>query len=270
MISSILQFLQGGIQPLHIVSTGIGARVTAMVDIVLVALVFLALFRFLRRTRATNILLSFLFIAATIIIARLFNLAALNVLFTVFAALLVFAIPILFQPELRRGLERIGRISFLGKGNDEQLDIAVVRAIVDAVETLQARKVGALIVLERQTGLSEYIDTGTKIQALVEPSLLVSLFNYGSPLHDGAVIIRDDTIVAATCTLPLTESETSERLGTRHRAALGISESTDAIAIVISEEQGKISVACDGRLLSVSGPQHLSHILRKITDPKRS
>jgi diadenylate cyclase len=261
----LLRLLQGGIlQPLPFAATGLGARVATIFDILLVTAVLTMLFRFLRRTRATNILWGFLLVGVGIVIARVLNLTTMNLVLSVFFALLVFALPILFQPELRRGLERLGRRGpFRGNG-PTMLDENAIRAIAEAAETLQARRIGALIVLERNTRLSEYTDTGIPLHADIRAPLLEAIFTPGSPLHDGAVILRDGRIVAAACTLPLADDAKPHRLGTRHRAALGISESSDAIAITVSEERGAISLAADGQLVTVATPHDLGKLLRKL------
>lgn len=262
MLEKILSFLQGGIlRPLSFSTFGTGARVAALVDILLVTILLTVLFRFLRRTRATNILVGFIFVGLGIVVARLLNLSTLNLILTVFLALLLFAIPFLFQPELRRGLERLGRKGPFWRTGARALDDETIRVLAEAVEELQSRKHGALIVLEKQTGLTEFIDTGVIIDAKAGTELLTNIFYPGAPLHDGAVIVRAGYIAAAACTLPLADGETVGRLGTRHRAALGISESSDAVAIVVSEERGVISLASDGRLMRVPNPHSLGKLL---------
>lgn len=266
MLEQFLNLLQGGIQPPVFVTTGTPARLLAALDILLVAGIFYAAIRFLRRTRATNILWSLAAILLAIALARFLGLSTLNAVLTLFAALLVIALPLLFQPELRRGLERIGRVlPFLG-ARTSPLEEPVLAAIVDAVEALRARRWGALVVLERRTYLSEYADTGIQIRAEVRAPLLEALFSPESPLHDGAVIIRGQTILTAGCTLPLADQRESPNLelGTRHRAAQGITEVSDAVAIVVSEERGIVSVATDGRLTTVRHPPDLGALLRTL------
>jgi diadenylate cyclase len=264
MVEQLLGLLHGGIlQPLPFTATGMGARITTLVDILIVAALLTVLFRFLRRSRATNILWSFLLVGVGIVIARVLNLATTNLLLTVFFALLVFALPILFQPELRRGLERLGRRSPF-RGNGGMINEPVLHALTETVEALQTRRHGALMVLERRTELSEYADTGVPLHADVQAPLLEAIFTPASPLHDGAVIIRGGSIIAAACMLPLASEGTPGRLGTRHRAALGVSETSDAIAVTVSEERGVISVAADGRLLAVPSPHDLGKFLRKV------
>ena len=159
---------------------------------------------------------------------------------------------ILFQPELRKALERMGRSKLLTKSNrrnvDEERD-TVISEIVQTVVDLSRRRVGALLVFERQTGLEDVIETGTRLNAEVSAPLLENVFEPNTPLHDGAAVIRDDQVIAAACILPLAEaSGVSRELGTRHRAAVGISENTDAAVVVVSEETGIVSMARDGAL----------------------
>jgi len=265
MLERVLNLLQGGIlQPLSFTTSGIGARITTLIDILLVATLLTIIFRFLRRTRATNILWGFLIVGLGIVVARLFNLATMNLVLSVFFALLVFAVPFLFQPELRRGLERLGRRGPFWKTTYSGLSDQDIRAIVEAVESMQNRKHGALIVLEQNTGLSDLIDTGVAINSVITAELLETIFMPGSPLHDGAVIIRDGFIAAAGCTLPLAAEVSPSRLGTRHRAALGVSENGDSISIVVSEERGAISIATDGRLVKIPSAHDLEHALKKL------
>lgn len=264
MFERLLNLLQGGIQPLPFLTAGTAARAVAVLDILLVAAVVYATIRFLRRTRATNILGSLLAILLAILASRLLGLTTLNTVLTLFAVLLVIALPILFHPELRRGLERVGRgLPFRGSGL-LPLDEAVLAIVAETVETLRARRWGAIIVLERRTYLTEYADTGTPVRAEVRAPLLEAIFAPESPLHDGAVILRGGSILAAGCTLPLADNHHGRPPGTRHRAALGVSEGSDAVAIVVSEERGGVSVAADGRLLTITHPPDLRVILRKL------
>ncbi len=161
------------------------------------------------------------------------------------------ALPVVFQPELRRALERLGRSGFLGRSlfNFDEDNQQAVREIIRATEVLSRRKVGALIVFMRETGLQEYIDSGVKMDALVTAELIVNVFEPNTPLHDGAVIVHNGRMLAAACFLPLTENPyLSKELGTRHRSAIGITEHSDAVSLVVSEETGMISLAEDGRI----------------------
>lgn len=264
VIERLLGLLQGGIQPPAFLTVGTAGRILAVLDILLVAGVVYGVFRFLRRTRATNILWSLVVILFATVLARFLGLGTLNTVLTLFAALLLIALPIIFAPELRRGLERVGRVLLFRRGGGRPLDEAILAELVDAVETFRSRRWGAILVLERGTYLSEYEDTGTPVHTEVRAPLLEALFAPESPLHDGAAILRGSQIVAAGCTLPLAENHTARPLGTRHRAALGATEGSDAIAIVVSEETGRVSVAADGRLATITHPPDLRPILRKL------
>lgn len=263
MLEQFLSLFQGGIQPPAVLANGTPARIFAVLDILLVAGIFYAAIRFLRRTRATNILWGFVAILVGVGLARFLGLNTLNAILTLFAALLVIALPLLFQPELRRGLERFGRFLPIVGAPTAALEEPILAALVQTIETLRTRRWGALIVLERRTYLSEYTDTGVPIQAEVRAPLLEALFSPESPLHDGAVIIRGQTILAAGCTLPLSDHEEAPR-GTRHRAAQGITETSDAVALVVSEERGTISLAVDGRLATIRHAPDLAAALRTL------
>ncbi len=182
------------------------------------------------------------------------------------------AIPVIFQPELRRALERLGRSApFLtGRGSRETAAQQVIHEVILAVETLAREHTGALIILEGDTGLEEHIESGERIDAGVSARLLTTIFYPGTPLHDGAVIIRGDRIISAASVLPLTNRDLADNsLGTRHRAAVGITEQNDALAIVVSEETGIISVARSGRIARRLDSQRLRTILGTFHKPRR-
>ncbi len=219
-----------------------------IVQILLVAAGIYYVLRLLVRTGAVQMLIGVLLLVVVYFLARLFDLRLiLYVLQNMFQYGAIAAL-IIFQPELRNGLARIGRArSFRFLSNLQQRE--VLDEIVDAVERLSRANVGAIIALERDVKLIEYADTGTRIQARVESDLLLSIFAPYGPLHDGAVLIAGDTIIAAGVILPLTQFPVTDRsLGTRHRAALGLSEETDALVIVVSEESSAVSVAQRGRI----------------------
>src|SRR6185503_8269145 len=221
-----------------------------LLDILLVAALFYRLLILVKGTRSAQMYVGLLVIVVVGILAREFDLIAVKWLADSLKTVWVIVFVILFQPELRHALSQFGRTryfrSFL-RGDS----YGVLGEIVRAVEALSARRHGALIVLERNVGLRNFVETGMRIDAKVSAELLVTLFSPGSPLHDGAVIVREDTLVAASCILPLSSNPlTAISLGTRHRAALGLSEESDAAIIVISEESGAISVAHRGVLYS--------------------
>ena len=175
------------------------------------------------------------------------------------------ALPVVFQPELRRALEQIGRGRLFHKHNelDEKELEDMLNAVTNATEIMSRRKIGALMVFERETGLEERIETGVPIDGLISDSLLLNIFEPDTPLHDGAVVIRGNRIVAASCLLPLTEARNlSQELGTRHRSAIGISEQSDALVLVVSEEAGTISLARNGELHRYLTGEDIKSLLR--------
>ncbi|MBQ6438720.1 MAG: diadenylate cyclase CdaA [Mogibacterium sp.] len=222
-------------------------KVTDVIDIVIVAYLLYTLLGFIKETRAQQLFRGILLIVAFFLVSEMFNLSLLNWLFTRLITVGLIAVVILFQPEIRRGLEQIGRRGVLSGqfrdiGKEEMY--ATVHKIVDAVDDFSSTQTGALMAIERETMLSDISETGVIIDAEISVRLLGNLFYEGSPLHDGAVIIRGDRVHAASCVLPLTErKDIGKNLGTRHRAALGLSEVSDAFVIVVSEETGAISVA---------------------------
>ena len=220
-----------------------------VLDILLVSVLFYRLLILVKGTRSAQMYVGLLVIVLVGLIAREFDLIAIRWIVDSLKTVWLIAFVILFQPELRHALALFGRTryfrSFL-RGDH----YGVLGEVVRGVETLAERRHGALIALERNTGLRNFVETGTRIDAKTSAELLVTLFSPGSPLHDVAVILREDTVVAASCILPLTSNpRIAAMFGTRHRAALGLSEETDAAVIVVSEQTGDISVAFRGRLL---------------------
>ncbi len=218
-------------------------------DIIIVSVLLYWVYVFLRETRAMRILYGLLFLVILMLVGRMLNLALLNWILQYVMAGLVVAIPIVFQPELRGALERLGRSRFIGElGFFKDSYNKVIEEVVKASVSLAKNKTGALIVIQQQTGLREYVERGIEIDATVSAEIIQSIFFPKSPLHDGAIIIVADKIISASSILPVSEASTSSEIGTRHRAAIGITENSDAIAIVVSEETGYISISFDGRL----------------------
>jgi diadenylate cyclase len=219
-----------------------------LLDILLVTVLFYRLLILVKGTRSAQMYVGLLIIVLVGIVARELDLIAVKWIVESLKTVWLIAFVILFQPELRHMLAQFGRTryfrSFL-RGDS----YGVLGDLVRGVETLAQHRHGALIVMERNVGLRNFVETGTRIDAKLSAELLVTLFSPGSPLHDGAVIVREDTMVAASCILPLSSNpRTPTMLGTRHRAALGLTEETDAAVVVVSEETGSISVAFRGRL----------------------
>ncbi len=247
-------------------------RIRDIFDILIVAIAFYKLFMLIRETRAEQLTKGIFILFALTKVSEWLEFYTLNWILDTTMTVGVLAILIVFQPELRRALEYIGRSRFFTKSfaeiKGESLK-EIFSEIVDAVASLSRQKIGALIVIERETGLNEVAETGTKIEGKVSSDLLINIFIPNTPLHDGAVIIKDDTIKAAGCFLPLTDNTSlSKDLGTRHRAALGISERSDCLAIVVSEETGSISIAENGSLARYLDIKTLEQILMDMYKPK--
>ena len=227
-------------------------KLTDVLDIVIVAFLLYKLLEFVRETRAQQLLRGILLIAGAFVLSEVLDLNLLNWLLTELLTVGLIAVVILFQPEIRRALEQIGRRGVLrGQFRDlskEEL-YATVHMLVDAVDDFSSTKTGALMAIEQETMLSDIIESGVIVDAEISVRLLGNLFYEGSPLHDGAVIIRGNKIYAASCVLPLTDrASIGKNLGTRHRAGVGLSEVSDAFIIIVSEETGAISVAQNGSL----------------------
>jgi diadenylate cyclase len=226
--------------------------ITDIIDILLVAVVIYYLILLVRGTRAVQLLKGILIIVAVWILSKSFQLGTLQWLMSQAFNLGVFAILIIFQPELRRALEHLGSGLFFGRNRygEEEIRKESIVGLVKTTQYLAKRRIGALMAVERKTGLSEYIETGTKLEAQISSELLINIFIPNTPLHDGAVIMSGNRIIAAGCYLPLSgNSDISKDLGTRHRAGIGLSEVSDAIVIIVSEETGQVSIAIGGSLM---------------------
>jgi diadenylate cyclase len=219
-----------------------------VIDVLIVAFLFYRLFTMIKGTRASQMFVGLIIIVFASIVAQWFHLNALNWLINSLKTVWVILFVILFQPELRALLTHIGQ-NRLVRALIRVEEYGVVAETIKAVEEMAKDRRGAIIVFERDMGLRDYVETGTKIDATVSAELLETIFTPHSPLHDGAVVIRGDAIVAASCILPLSQTRRlSPLLGTRHRAALGLAEETDAAVLVVSEETGAISIAHKGEL----------------------
>ena len=241
-----------------------------IIDILLVTLIFFGLLKLMRDTKAMVLLRGvILLFVLTALLTSLVNLPAFSFLVRSALPALLFSIPVIFAPEIRRALERIGRAGTLNtsRRHSSGEDIAqTIQAIVAASARLSARQHGALIILQRMDNLEEYIRTGVQMDSKVTPEMFLQLFYPNTPLHDGAVIIDDTRILAAACVMPLSASgilahSPDRQMGLRHRAALGISEVSDAIAVVVSEETGAISIAHSGRMIRRLDAERLENIL---------
>lgn len=255
----------------------INLRLLDILDILIVAIVLYKLILLIRGTKAVQLIqgLAVIFIASAV--SKWLGLYTVNWLLRSTITVVLVALPVVFQPELRRTLEQLGRgkllaepLPFLSK--EDTLDIhKTAEEIIQAVLSLAKNRIGALLVLERNTGLKDFIETGIAIDGLVSAQLLGNIFIPNTPLHDGALIIRGSRIIAAGCFLPLTENPAvSKELGTRHRSAIGLSEETDALVIVVSEETGIISIAEGGELKRYMDEKKLRPILNELYQPKNS
>lgn len=240
-----------------------------LLDIALVAVIVYILLRLFRGTQAVQLLRGILVIALVLgVVSQFAQLTAFNWLLRSSAAVVLVAIPVIFQPELRRALERVGRTApTVMRRGDNAVTQRLISEVIRAVEALAERKHGALIVLEGATGLGEIIDRGVLLDAEVSADLLVTLFYPKTALHDGAVIVKGLRIAAAGCVLPLTQRAMADAaMGTRHRAAIGVTEQSDALSVVVSEETGAISVARNGRILRLDSSR-LRNILSDFYKP---
>lgn len=248
----------------------------ALVDIVVVAAIFFWLLTIAQGTRALPLIRGVLILIAVLaLLSTVLPLAALSWLLSASLPTLLLAIPIIFQPELRRALEQLGHtgtwlnLPFLANEH-AQTGASALDELARATVALARQKIGALIVIERETGLQDYAQKGVLLDAQLTSQLLINIFFKNSPLHDGAVIVRGDRILAARCILPLAEGPLPGQFGTRHRAALGISEESDAVALVISEQTGGISLAHAGQIKHDLNLERLREELRVLLRPSEA
>ena len=245
-------------------------RFSDAIDVLLVACIFFAFLQLIRGTQAIQLLRGVvIFVVLAVLLSSVLRLTAFSWLISNAIPALLVAIPVIFQPELRRALERLGRAGgLMDRPTREAAANRAITQVARACRMLAEQHQGALMVLERNTGLEAYAETGVVVKAQVSSELLLTIFFPSTALHDGAVIIREDQIIAAATVLPLSNSRLADRyLGTRHRAALGISEQTDAIAVVVSEETGTISVAHNGRMVRHLDETRLRNILQRLYRP---
>lgn len=243
-----------------------------VVDILLVAYIFYKGFILIKETRAEQLIKGLILIVVATQLSKILGFTTLYWIIQNTLTVGLIALVIIFQPELRKGLEHIGRSRILSKkifDNEAEIE-KVVDEITIASLNLASTKTGALMVIEQDTGLNEFTVNGVNIDAVATSALLENIFVVNTPLHDGAVIIRKDRILAAACVLPLTEQSVRQELGTRHRAAIGITENSDAIAIVVSEETGTISLALNGKLTRNYNSERLKMVLTKLLQRSNS
>lgn len=228
-----------------------GWRILLLIlDVFIVAIVFYWIYLLVRETRGIRIIYGIVLLIVITAIGRYLNLSAFNFVLKYLSTMIIVAIPVVLQPELRSALEKLGRtniVADMGKLKRREVE-SLLDKIIETTNALSRNRIGALIVIGRQTGLREYIESGTPINGEVSTELLVTIFSPKTPLHDGAVIITGNKVIAAACTLPLSDIKLNLSLGTRHRAAIGMAAHTDALVIVVSEENGGVSLALEGKL----------------------
>jgi uncharacterized protein (TIGR00159 family) len=219
-----------------------------LLDILIVALIIYQLLQFIRGTHAVQIAVGTVLLVVFYWVSQLLNLETVNWLLRTLLPYVVFGLIVIFQAEIRKGLAHLGKTPLLGAFTKERPE-ETIDEIVLAATTLSSQRIGAIVVIEREMGLRSYIETGIGLDALLTYDLLISIFNPKTPLHDGAVVVQGNRIAAAACFLPLTVNPALSRtLGSRHRAAIGITEDTDALVVVVSEETGTISLVTGGRI----------------------
>ncbi len=250
-----------------------------IVEIIIIAIFFYYILVWIKNTRAWMLLRGILVVVVFFIIAGVLQMSTILWLGDKLLSVVLVAIVVVFQPELRHALETIGRTNLLkslitmgfGKNRDDRFSDKTVTELVRASFDMGAVKTGALIVVEKDVQLTEYERTGIPVDAILTRQLLINIFEKNTPLHDGAIIVRGDRVVSATCYLPLTDNlDLSKDLGTRHRAAVGISEVSDSLTIVVSEETGKVSVAQDGKLIHDLSEEELTQRLVTLQHPEGS
>lgn len=238
-------------------------RFEIIIEVLMLWGVYYMIFLLLKGTAAEQVLKGIIVIAVVIMLTRTVNLVIINWLLTRFLAISVLAFLIIFQPEIRRGLARLGRFGVFSG------EIETLGEIAKAAIVLAKKKTGALIAIERETGLRRYVESGVSVDSRVTSELINTIFASGTPLHDGGIIISEQRIEAAACLFPLTQNpHVPKTMGTRHRAAMGLSEETDAVVLVVSEETGEISVAAGGKMTEELEHKNVSKILEKLYMPK--
>lgn len=247
-------------------------RFRDLLDIVILAFVIYKGIKLVRETRAVQLIKGLVILLVATQLSSWLQLNSLNYILVNAMQVGFIALLVVFQPELRRALEKVGRSSLGGIFVSSEYDVGqLVEAVCEAVAQLSSEKTGALMVFERKTKLGEIINTGTQLNSDVSAQLLCNLFVPNTPLHDGAVVIRDSKILAAACFLPLTQNNNlSKELGTRHRAAIGVSEIADCVVVVVSEETGKISLATNGSMTRNLTPETLGKALTKMLSETQS
>lgn len=248
-------------------------RINYIIDIGIIAIVFYKLLGLIKETRAEQLVKGFIIILVISKLSGWAKLYAINYILQSTFTIGLIALVILFQPELRKALEHLGRSQWLISGNKKTTELEMTQSIneiVDAVGVMSRKKIGALIVIERTIGINDIVETGTVVDAQIGADLLMNIFYPKSPLHDGAVVIKNNRLMAAGCLLPLSSNKyISKELGTRHRAAMGMTESSDAMIIIVSEETGAISMAIEGKLQRFLDTGSLRELMKQHMDSEK-
>ena len=250
-------------------------RITDIIDVFIISFVIYKALKFIRDTRTVQLLKGVVVLIVVTQVSQIVKLHTVNYLLSSAMQLGVIAIIVVFQPELRRALEQVGRTSmgqwfnFEERAEDVEME-KVIAEVTNSCTAMSKSRIGALIVMEREIKIGDIVGTGITLNADVSSELLINIFIPKTPLHDGAVIIRDNKIEAASCFLPLSQNpNVSKELGTRHRAGLGMSEESDAVVVIVSEETGGISIACGGELNMKLSPEALERELTRLFDVKK-
>ena len=267
-MSSIIDFLR------NIKTTVLSIGINDILEILIMTYLIYILFKWMKNTRSWFVIRGIIVILIFFLLAEILKLNTILYLARNSFDIIIIALVIVFRPELRRGIENLGKknpilrifssdaANSLNEFSEDSAD-----ALVEACFALSETKTGALVVIEREDPLEDYIKTGIKVDAAISPQLLINIFEHNTPLHDGAIIVRGNRIVSATCYLPISQNTSlSKSFGTRHRAALGVSEQTDSITLVVSEETGHVSIAMKGRLLEDVSRDKLQTILRDLAE----
>ncbi len=276
IFSSVYDFLSNIWNNLIVLIFSSNNIIFDIMDIVAVTFVIYKVIQFMRQTRAQQLIKGLIVFFVVYIIAKLLGLNAISWILSVVIANIIVVLVVLFQPEIRSILERLGRngissaIKFAKNYDEDDETFQLISVVCKAVDNMRKTKTGALIIIERKTMLDEIVNTGTIIDAKPSVNLIQNIFFKNSPLHDGAMIIRDNRVYAASCILPLSQNpDISSELGTRHRASIGISETCDAVAVIVSEETGAVSLAINGKLSRGYNKESFKENLKELlTSPK--
>ncbi len=240
-------------------------KIKPIIEILILWIVFYRILVFFQGTRAFQVLKGITYLLIAFLVSQIFGLDTLNWLLTKLFAISVIAVLIIFQPELRQGLARLGQQHLFNIDLAESELLLIIEQIVQSVHKLSRQRTGCLIAIERETQLKTFVESGVVMDGKVSSEIIQCIFSLASPLHDGGIIIRGERIVAAACLFPLSENPNlSKSTGTRHRAAMGISEQTDCIVVMVSEETGNISVAADGSFIPIKDKETLNEILTEL------